>query len=838
MNFNPKNCIEIFSINKNSDRTDSKQPYLPRYLARQTSADSFTRTTPVNTSFKGLTFPDYTERTNRKSAEILSFLEENMPKSDLINKIKDGSFKPQTNKLIIDRHVNNLSDKYFANQENVSDSDKKKYAKMLYILSLAEPEKYREFTESKGFEEIKKGTLECTVLNYAFDLAELDGNFFYKYFERVENAIVEAQGKYDILGRCDKEDLLEITELTPEDPRIDIDWIKEAKDPDLMVKMVKKIASDYRKEKEDIQKIQENGGYVSVEKINSGRENLSGTLRLTSQNPEFIKNIEPFMKDEPAGEYSEVAEHFVCLDPLQEKGIIDFAKNYAKENNKECDKRLLVLMADLIKDTPAFGKTIKKISDNMKNNPELKDLDLVDVLEIANKNTADFLTEKAGNLTKKDLYIAGMAYDIEDFKDKAKRDKIISAAEEIIKDFSNTSYIKGQEPEYLQIFSYLINLKLDAPEKYDKIKGSGIFEVTEKEGIGLGYIFGINKNSDFSDEIYSDLQKIKEGKDIVSSYDKDTSESKVFWETKTGDVAEIGGKLYINDGKSMTEWKMSKEKYLELFPPLLRFKNSQECLGNCYFVTTVLDMMRNPETRVKLYQVFEQDGNDINVTIKSYENYGGKVNFKNGEIELDDKNKHMSGCKGLQMLEQAYAKTAFRDAEYDNLTKLTDKTDKSSLMERIEAGYQFVVLSEILGIDNIGEYRWETDDAIAIEHWWKSKDRVKDVPNYLIDKNEKYALYKNKEDNYSLSDFEADLKKYANKNYILSCSTIDDDLPSESTLEKKYNLVSGHAYTIAGYDEKNKIVKLINPHNYSIVTDVPVKILFDNIEDITFAKYK
>ena len=75
------------------------------------------------------------------------------------------------------------------------------------------------------------------------------------------------------------------------------------------------------------------------------------------------------------------------------------------------------------------------------------------------------------------------------------------------------------------------------------------------------------------------------------------------------------------------------------------------------------------------------------------------------------------------------------------------------------------------------------------------------------------------------------------RNFIISFGTIPKPKAArESTLLKQYNLVSSHAYSIIGYDVKTGIVKIVNPHSYSTITEIPIEVLQKYVNHLDFMK--
>ena len=74
-------------------------------------------------------------------------------------------------------------------------------------------------------------------------------------------------------------------------------------------------------------------------------------------------------------------------------------------------------------------------------------------------------------------------------------------------------------------------------------------------------------------------------------------------------------------------------------------------------------------------------------------------------------------------------------------------------------------------------------------------------------------------------------------NYLISFGTPPKKgAATESPLLPEYNIVSNHAYSILGYDESTKMVKIGNPHAYGEVTEIPLETLHQYIQHIDFLK--
>ena len=72
-----------------------------------------------------------------------------------------------------------------------------------------------------------------------------------------------------------------------------------------------------------------------------------------------------------------------------------------------------------------------------------------------------------------------------------------------------------------------------------------------------------------------------------------------------GDVFDIGGQLYYRNKNNLEELKIDKNCFEQLFSNIGNLAISQGALGDCYFVAAIYDLINNPNTKGKIYQLFE-----------------------------------------------------------------------------------------------------------------------------------------------------------------------------------------------------------------------------------------
>ena len=381
------------------------------------------------------------------------------------------------------------------------------------------------------------------------------------------------------------------------------------------------------------------------------------------------------------------------------------------------------------------------------------------------------------------------------------------------------SKITNEPVKYTDLFE----LKLQNKDNYDKILNSGLIEVLDNGTVKNVEIPRL-ANADLTPEIYSDLKLLKEGKSIVKEFSADTDIKEAYKATSIGDVVEVGEQMYINDGKKLAKWKMTKEMFLKLFPPVDRFAFKQKNLGDCYLLSSISSVMRNKKASVTFYQSFEYDGKDVKVTVKAYEDYNGSQTFTNGELSNLGK-KQVEACRGVQLYERTYAKVALREQDiiYPNTA------ESKALMQRIEGGNSSQAIQEILGTKAINyddaksdmmieksisiPYKRNSASTVNVELEQFNSKGIQDILNNFKENqpNTSIALYLGNSKNIkTVIDYLAN-----NDNIILNFGT-KHDLKLTDILKKQ------HAYSVCGYNKSTGIVKVVDPHNNSNIKEIHI----------------
>jgi hypothetical protein len=744
--------------------------------------------------------------------------------------------------------------KTLQNQTNIDNKTRNSIALSLALMKHTNPSGYDALVVSKGYKEIKSGKLNCGLLKDISYDTKIDENFFYNKFEGIENA---ANARIAKLNNYDEKIIRDIIELDPSKADEILSAVETAPNQAVMQKtleLIKITTKNIEKNIEtkdlfvkDSERSKYNGKMIeSIRMAQKHPEIVEKVLKINGgsaiQLHDIVKNIidengnvildVPFintfiaMSERNPGQYhmdsfakcAEFQKKFkdqklledICNKYLKEKtnninGLnLAFSLNSVTENNIDFLRHSLQIGANT-------GTTFRKML-LTKDLPEFKLQENFAKIDTYYERLTQELTIKY-NVESQNII---QNYQNEYNANPAKTNSINIKYNQLL-DKAKTKYLTD-----LSAYKSLLEMSIKDPVKYketmEKLESSGFMGMIRNGELDRKTLYLLNHNSDLSGLVYADLAKVKAGESILPEFDKSMPLNEVFGKTQTGDAICVGEKMYINDGENLIEWQMTKEKYLELFPPVKRFTTIQGQTGNCYLVSAISNAMANPLYRADLYQLFKQDGNDIIVTIKAYEEYNGSTTFKDGAITLAQKNKHINGSKGAQMIEQAYARTAFRDEMADPLLSLTSDTKPQALAERIVSGLSSRAMHELFGL----KY---------------SEPTTKVNPNNISNQSVIIPLPPVRTPQ-AIQTIETHLKTYTNDpNCLLNFATIPKKgEAAESLLNIDYNLVSSHAYSIRGYDHNNRIVKISNPHNETIITQIPLDELIKYMVSLSVAK--
>ena len=194
-------------------------------------------------------------------------------------------------------------------------------------------------------------------------------------------------------------------------------------------------------------------------------------------------------------------------------------------------------------------------------------------------------------------------------------------------------------------------LRKNNPTDYEFMVKGGFFDLIEQGKISL-----YNFKTDFSNvrisrALLEDLRKVANGEDFITKVD-DLSFDEIKNLVKSGEVYSKNGRLFTHNHGLEHEIQLSEEKFLELFPPILRHISNQGQIGNCWVVGRLDNMISTQSGVSGIYSLFRQSGDDIYI---KFRNSDKEILFPAGKVLHTQGGKQMTTVPGLAMLEQALA---------------------------------------------------------------------------------------------------------------------------------------------------------------------------------------
>lgn len=741
------------------------------------------------------------EKNDRNTAEWLYHVTDDTEYIDELLSDKD-----RLSKLI--KHQNNIFNNDFSRQ-NCDKKLKNEIALKIAMMRDCNRQSWNNLESSKGYKAIKDGELRLTLIEDIQKDTVIDENYFYNTLDRYETFTKNVLSMMNVSDEF-KEKFLKIA---------DIDMSQVNKLFKAVNKLNKKLADEL------------------FDMIINEKEQTERMAKATYVAPsEYLNFFDETIKLlEAAKANQDTATLLLQLPGGSHKSIIKILDRLQREkNNPQIGRLTTNILENFVEASknnnnfsiPALDEIVSKMDEFYTSEYSEKGIDIIRIL-IAILN--NYCTNNQQNLDLKSFLsyinkdnIALCNYLIKAdsrhnfiLDDKAQLLRYSSKLEDYGAKFFESEdgarefyklrneVIKDNDIKTIKSARAVLNVRIKAPELYEKIKKNGVIKLIAEKKLSYNVLDYLNTNSDFSTDFYKDVKKVIKNESVVPEFSPTASKKMVFASTKTGDVVSIGENMFINDGEGLVKWNMTKEKYLDLFPPVLRFASKQGKLGDCYLISVIDNIMSKPEFRVKLYQMFSQDGDDIVVHLKGMDNYKYKniIRFKNGDVEQFSHKRQLNGAKGLQMLELAYAECALRERSYDNIPH---EAPMSVKINRLKSGKERQALFDLLGLDASSEanLKFSEIDKMRGKAARVCVKKTTDFTEETLREAGKYANYKN-------------------ALVFVSIGSANNQRP-EKIINKEYNLAANHAYSIKRYDEAKDILYITNPWNCAAEIRVPV----------------
>lgn len=354
--------------------------------------------------------------------------------------------------------------------------------------------------------------------------------------------------------------------------------------------------------------------------------------------------------------------------------------------------------------------------------------------------------------------------------------------------------------------SNILKLASKHPEEYLKIKESRLFELIDSGKIDADILDKINQNIYLSDQFLMQIKDRANKKELVKVLPPESNFEQMDDAIEDGRVYQIKDDLFMSclDKKYYTKLNISREKFDDLFGHSQYFALRQGNIGDCWFLSAIDGLMNSNAGMAFIYNLFEQDGEDILIKFPKSKQ---KIRFKNGELGKADSG--LVAPKGIKMLEQAMAvhlKTIAQKNEED--VAVQEIKDLESCMKVLQGGNARYGLYAILG-------KYYKPVESLVQHIKKKYNEIKFGYTHKISKNEKIRYIE------KIKNFASDSNKIVNINFY-NFENFDNN---EKLILPEYNIYTGHSYCVKKYNKEAGTVILSNPHDTRSLIEVPISII-------------
>ena len=149
--------------------------------------------------------------------------------------------------------------------------------------------------------------------------------------------------------------------------------------------------------------------------------------------------------------------------------------------------------------------------------------------------------------------------------------------------------------------------------------------------------------------VKGDMLKLLAGESYYPQLTKLTDDAVA--KLEIGEAFSVGKEMFVKTTNGFEKLKIDAQTYERLFPALERYAISQSCVGNCGKISSWNAMIKNPNSRIELYKMFEQAENGVKVTIPR-KGYVSEFNWN--DLSKLNTNSNLQGGLGHKMLEYTY----------------------------------------------------------------------------------------------------------------------------------------------------------------------------------------
>lgn len=207
-------------------------------------------------------------------------------------------------------------------------------------------------------------------------------------------------------------------------------------------------------------------------------------------------------------------------------------------------------------------------------------------------------------------------------------------------------------------------------ERNDSVELAKILELTKEQKISAIALFGLVAGVQLTQEATDDINKmcyaLENNIDIRDVFCPEFKNEK-----EADGIAEIGD-VFILDGDEFVKIKtqkgiedlfLTKDTYLELFPPLERFGAVQSGSGDCYLISVFDSIYQNPNSRDYILKMFKENPDEtIDCCFAGYQKdvFGNVIKRDENAFELKKANSILQKCVEKQCFNFAIQPEALR----------------------------------------------------------------------------------------------------------------------------------------------------------------------------------
>lgn len=192
-----------------------------------------------------------------------------------------------------------------------------------------------------------------------------------------------------------------------------------------------------------------------------------------------------------------------------------------------------------------------------------------------------------------------------------------------------------------------IEAKYNRPERHQEL--TDLYKLYKEEKVPE-YLLGVFfPKARFHELPKQDMEKLLKGENYFPQLLETVKDDELL-KLSVGEVFQKGKDMFVRTKDGYEKLKMDEETYRKLFPPVVRHAIAQNDADNCGKIAALNGIIKHPETRVKIYRMFEQTPSGVRVSIPKL----GTEEFKYENLGMLQTAQNLQGGLGHKMLEYAY----------------------------------------------------------------------------------------------------------------------------------------------------------------------------------------